>query len=202
MGAYRPELLPLCTVIGLNGGSSPSAPAKDKMRLHEVKSWGIDIGNVIIRNLPIKMRDSLEAKNASPEEILKHLHLVPDALLGVRMLTQHVGPDNVWIISKANRLQTAVSKFAFDKLKIHQTTGIRKDQLLFCPDKQDKRVIIQALGLEGHIDDRGEIIESIQGLIKCPIWFAPESEDSAEWLPRIRYSVRVVSSWKQVVDMF
>lgn len=172
------------------------------MRLHEVKSWGIDIGNVIIHNLPVKMRDALEAKNPSPEEVLKHLHLVSDALLGVRMLTQRVGPENVWVVSKANRLQTAVSKLAFERFKIYQTTGLKKDQVLFCPDRQDKRVIIQALDLEGHIDDRGEVIESIQGHIKCPIWFAPEDYDAAKWLPHIRYSVRVVSSWKQIVDMF
>lgn len=172
------------------------------MKLHEVKSWGVDVGNVLFANIPIPIRDSLIAKKAKPEEYLKHYHLIPDALLGLRMLTQRVGPDNVWIISKAAKEQIALTRLAFDKFRIHPVTGLKKDQVLFCPERKDKRVIIKALELEGHIDDRGEVIDSIQTVIKNPIWFNPTPEDSLKWIPYIKYHVRVVSSWQQIMEMY
>ncbi len=172
------------------------------MKLSEVKSWGVDIGNVLIKNLPMKTQLLLTERKIPPQEVVKQLSLVPDALLGLRFLSQRVGPENVWIVSKASPHQREVSRLALEKFRFYPTTGLKPDQVLFCPERKDKRPIIKALDLEGHIDDRGEVIESIQKFVKCPVWFSPEEYDTAQWLYQVKYTVRVVSGWKQIMEMF
>ncbi|HLG28174.1 MAG TPA: hypothetical protein VI423_10350 [Paenisporosarcina sp.] len=169
------------------------------MKLHEIKSWGVDVGNVLIRNASNR---AIEQKQLTFKEVVNKLFLVPDALLGLRMLVQKVGPENVWIVSKATREQSAVTRLALERFRFYQTTGLRKDQVLFCPERKDKRPIIKALELEGHVDDRGEVIESIQSFVKCPIWFHPEEKETEEWASKIKYNVRVVSGWKQIMEIF
>lgn len=172
------------------------------MRLNEVKSWGIDIGNVLIKNIPYKTRQLYADHQIAPEVIVNHLQLLPDALLGLRFLVHQVGKQNVWIISKANNQQIPISRLAFQKFKIPQVTGFDMEQMLFVPERLDKAPVIQSLELEGHIDDRGEIIVSVQDIVKCPIWFKPDPKDSVRWVADMKYNIRVVSSWRQFMEMF
>lgn len=171
-------------------------------KLHQVKTWGIDVGDVIFRNLPESMQVFHQQENSEPYEIAEHITLIPGVLPGLKMLVNKVGRDNVWLISKAVDNRVLATKLAFDKFKVFRNTGLKEDQVLFVPSRQDKSPVIKALELEGHIDDRGEIIFSVQKFVKCPLWFCPNSQDSDKWARQMNYSVRVVSGWKQIMEMY
>lgn len=172
------------------------------MKLRQIKSWGIDIGNVIFRNLPESIQRAHEQDDSSPEEIIQQLHLIPDAIAGVRLLVQKVGAEHIWFVSKAGTKQIATTRLAFEKFKIYQQTGIKKDQILFVSSRRDKIPVIKSLGLEGYIDDRGEIIFSIQNFVKYPLWFCPDIKDADKWAHKMKYSVRVISGWRQFMEMY
>lgn len=169
------------------------------MKINDVKSWGIDIGNVLIKNVSPKTWQYYAEHNVPAETIVNHLQLLPDALVGLRFLIHQVGRENVWIISKA---KPEIMRLAFEKFRIHMATGLDPDQVLFVPQRLDKIPVAKVLELEGFIDDRGEVISSLQSFVKCPIWFRPEPDESAMWIHQMNYNIRVVSSWHQLMDIF
>lgn len=172
------------------------------MKINQIKSWGVDVSNVILRNLPESLQRFHEQENSCSEEISRHLKLIPEALLGIQFLTQKVGIGNVWIIAKAEKKQIQAIRLAFNKLKFYNVTGLKRDQVLFVSERQDKIPVIKCLELEGYVDDRGEIIHSVQNFVKCPLWFCPDLKESDRWARQMNYSVRVISGWKQLMEMY
>lgn len=172
------------------------------MKIKDVKSWGIDIGNVLIKNVPYETQQYYWERQLTPDQVVNHLQLIPDALLGLRFLIHKVGKENVWVVSKANPIQAAISRLAFDKFKVYAATGLDPSQVLFVTERPDKVIVFKALELEGCVDDHGEVIALSQSVVKCPIWFKPNPKYSAQWIPQMRYSTRVVSGWTQFLTLF
>src|SRR4051812_16196402 len=117
------------------------------MRPSEVKSWGVDIGHVILRGL--SPNDQKLAPTMQPKDLVRSAQLLPDALVGLKFLVDVVGPDNVSIVSKASRNMIEASRLAFERFDIYNATGLRADQVLFVPERQDKRPVIKVLDLGG-----------------------------------------------------
>lgn len=172
------------------------------MKLHQINSWGIDVGNVIFHNLSESLQLFHQKEDSSPEEIVEQMSLIPDTLNGLKMLVGKVGKDNIWLFSKSGEKRIATTKLALERFKVYQSTGIKEDQVIFVPGRQDKIPIIKALELDGHIDDRGETIFSVQKFVKCPLWFCPNQKDADKWARKMKHSVRVVSGWKQLMEIY
>lgn len=172
------------------------------MKIKDVNSWGVDIGNVILKNVPRETQQYYMERGLTPEQVVDRLQLVPDALLGLRFLVHKVGRENIWIISKADAIQSHISRLAFDKFRLCHTTGLDPEQILFVTERPDKTPVFKSLELEGCIDDHGEVISSVQDVVKCPVWFKPDAKYSAMWIPRMSYSVRVVSGWTHLLSLF
>lgn len=170
------------------------------MKLSSIKNWCIDVNNVILSNQSAHMFYKLD--DYSPNEIVHYMRLVPNALEGIKMLTRQVGLDNVWFLSKADNKQRDIIRLAFDKFRINYLTGIAKDQLIFVPEDRDKVVIARSLELEGLIDNEGAAIFAAQDIVTHPFWFAPAKTDIERWVHRLNCSVRVVSGWKQLIEMY
>lgn len=170
------------------------------MKPIEVQNWGVDIGNVILRGLTIN--DQKLSEQIPVADLARMAQLVPEALNGLKFLTDVVGPDNVWLIAKAKQKHIEAMRLAFKKFNVYDVTGVKEDQVLFVPDASDKQILLKALELNGHIDDSGEVISLIGSFLPCPIWFAPEESDTIRWLHKIKYNVRVVSGWKQFKQLF
>jgi hypothetical protein len=159
------------------------------MKFSEIKKWGVDIGNVIIKN----------GSYVEPWK-MENIQLIPDCLIGVKFLIDKVGSDNVWIISKASLPQQNTSKQFLNELGFHKEAGLKYDHVLFCLERLEKAPIIKELNIQGHLDDRGEIIESIQKSITCPIWFNPDPEDYHKWNCRIDNEIPIINSWKEFME--
>ena len=164
----------------------------------EVKRWGVDIGNVLVHNFKI----NTDFDNLTWEEISKNGgEIIPGALEGLKKLIDKVGADNVWIVSKVSPAQQKVSEFILEHINIYEKTGLLRDHIRFCLEKKDKAPIIKELKLDGHIDDRGEVIESLQAFLPCPIWFNPDQEDMLEWDDHISMKVLMVHNWDAIMTL-
>lgn len=165
---------------------------------NKVKRWGVDIGNVLVHNF----RTSIDFSQLTWEEITKSGgEVLPGALEGLKALIDKVGADNVWIVSKVSPAQQQVSEFILDHINVYEVTGLKRENVRFCLEKKDKAPIIKELNLDGHIDDRGEVIESVQSFLPCPIWFNPERADMLEWDERVSKKVLMVFSWGAIMAL-
>jgi hypothetical protein len=157
------------------------------MKLSEVKRWGVDIGNVLVKNGSYK--DKLTIHN---------MEFIQDSLMGLKFLIDKVGTDNVWIISKVSTEQQELSEIILEQFDIYGKTGLNKNHVKFCLERLDKAPIIKELNLQGHIDDRGQIIDSVQNFLPCPVWFNPEPADYYKWSCVMSDKVWLVSSWQEL----
>jgi len=172
------------------------------MTILSCKSWGIDLSNVILKNLSYENRIKFAEKNTDISTIANHVNLIPDALIAVRFLVHQVGKDNVWILSKSLDKEIDVNLNVLDRYKFYNITGLDRQQVLFIPHDADKLPVIKSLQLEGFIEDKGFIINHIQHYVKFPIWFAPTDIESALWTTTLFPNVRVVARWKQFMEIF
>lgn len=165
----------------------------------QVKRWGVDIGNVLVKNFNHKVTD---VSQVTWENIKENGELVPDAIQGLKLLIDKVGADNVWIVSKVSPIQQMISELILKELQICEQTGMRPEQIRFCLERKDKAPIIKELQLEGHIDDRGEVIESLQSFLPCPIWFNPSDKDYLEWDDYISQKILMVPNWQGIIALY
>jgi hypothetical protein len=156
------------------------------MKFSEVRRCGVDIGNVIVKNGSYTSKLTID-----------NAELVPGSVQGVKFLVNKVGTSNVWIVSKASLEQQESSKIFLERFGLYSTAGLSHDHVRFCLERLDKAPIIKELDLQGHIDDRGEVIESIQNFVPCPVWFNVELSDYDKWNCRLKDSVPLFSSWEE-----
>ena|ERR1700743_378090 len=158
------------------------------MKLREAKRWGVDIGNVLIPN-------GTYGQDLDPKDV----KFLPDALEGLEFLINQFGSSNVFIISKATAEQQILSRKILESV-VCPRTNLLMNNVRFCLERLDKFPIIQQLGLDAHIDDRGEIIYSIQNLIPWAIWFNPDCEDFDKWNLKIKDRIPLFYSWSEFMQ--
>jgi hypothetical protein len=159
------------------------------MKLKEVKKWGIDIGNVLIQNGSYTSYSTID-----------DMKYIQDSLVGLKFIIDTVGSDNVWLISKVSPEQQKLTEIILDKFEIYSQTGLDRNHVKFCLERLDKAPIIKELGLEGHIDDRGEIIDSLQNFLPYPVWFNAEPSDYYKWNCKLKDEIPLFDSWKEFLS--
>lgn len=141
------------------------------MKISEIKSWGLSINNILLNNG----------------------QLIPDALIGLRLLTQKTGKENVWLVT-----DTQISNIFLDKFK--EATTLPKQQVLTVTSLQDKITVIKSLELDAFIDTEGMVLSSLD--IKCPIWFNPSKSNIKNNVQNMNMNVRVVGNWRHFLEIF
>lgn len=164
-----------------------------------ITSWGIDINKIILSDISESMPYHLE--DYSAEEIAQYARFIPKSVNAIRVLLRKVGPDNVWIFCVGDDKQKKVIRASLAKLDFYRQTGLKKEQLIFVSDIKDKITVVTSLELQGYIDNCGEAIQKVQKNVKYPFWFAPTSQDVERWVKKMQYSVRVVSGWRQFMEI-
>lgn len=156
------------------------------MKFNTIKRWGVDIGNVIVKNGSYTSKLTID-----------NVEFIPESLQGLKFLIDKVSAPNVWIISKVSPEQQELSEIFLEKFEVYGKTGLLKDHVRFCLERLDKAPIIKELDLQGHIDDRGEVIQSVQGFLTCPVWFNPETSDYNKWSCKMDSKVELITSWSE-----
>lgn len=185
------------------------------MRISEVRKWGIDLGNVIVKNLSSDARHILQAQLSGVDvamlregsEKLAELdlalrscaELVDDSLEGVLKLVQRVGAEAVWIVSRCSGLERIVNARLLSVFDVYAATGLLRDHVHFVDCRSDKADVCARLGIQGHIDDRGEVLSAFKGVESCLVWFNPTFADVSCWCAQLPKETYTVYGWKELI---
>ena len=124
------------------------------------KRVGVDIGGVLC----IHKKDMINSTNSW---WLDAEMAVPDAMKCLKRLVETIGPNNVFIISKAKwKMQRHLETWLFHTMDICVQTGILRDNIVFCTQRSGsngKGIQAKALRLTHFVDDTLDCLESIHG---------------------------------------
>lgn len=121
---------------------------------------GIDIGNVIIGG-------GGEDTSFFSDGFLK-TPMIPGAFDSIKEIA---AKHDVWLISKCGaRVQERTRDWLEDR-DFFEITGVNPEQMIFCKTRPEKAVIAERLGLSVFIDDRDDIIDSMEGIVEQRILF-------------------------------
>lgn len=143
------------------------------------KRVGVDLGNVVIGGGAAQTGETREGDSAAIEDTsffgdnyLK-TPMVTDAFEAVAELSKNF---DVWIISKCGLKVQEKSLNWLEHYNFFEITGVQREQVIFCRKRNEKAGIAQSLNLVAFIDDREDIIESMQGVVEQPILFTSWKE--------------------------
>lgn len=160
--------------------------------IHIPHRLGIDIGNVIIDGVH---NDSADTSFFS-ENFLRTTP-VPNAFDTIRTLVSRFGSENVFLVSKCG---LNVQKKSLAWLAHHdfwEWTGINPLAFRFCQRRPEKAGICQGLGMTHFIDDRAEILISMQGIVKHRYIFNPTDRELRQHADRLQ-GEQIIRSWDEL----
>lgn len=184
------------------------------MQLAQVSRWGVDFGNVIVKNLDRKVRVELTRQlnpqpykfadrawlNALDKFLLENSSLVPEAITGLNKLIQKSGKENIWIISKADYLESLINRRLMLVHDLFKKTNLTTLQIRFVTSYQHKTPVCLHLNITGHIDDRGEVLFYMQETTPNLVWFNPAEQDTSLWNGLFTNHPRIVSGWDELIQ--
>lgn len=143
----------------------------------EEKVVGVDLGNVVIGGGTTSPETNPEAEDTSffGDNFLKTPR-IPGSFEAVAELAKKF---DVWIISKCGQKVQDKSLAWLEHHNFFEITGVKREQVIFCRKRNEKAGIAQSLGLFAFIDDREDIIESMQGVVAKPLLFTSWEETRA-----------------------
>jgi hypothetical protein len=126
---------------------------------------GVDIGRVIIEG------DGPDTSfvGGSEEDALRApaIHGAFEAL--ARLSERFEG--RVWLISKCGKRVEARTRTWLDHHRFFETTGIHRENLLFCRTRPEKAPLCARLGITCFVDDRWDVIASMDGIVRSRVLF-------------------------------
>lgn len=109
---------------------------------------------------------------ASDEEALRTPE-VPHALDALARLVPHLA-GRVWLVSKCGpRIQRRTLAW-LSAIRFHERTGIPPNHVHFCRERKDKAPICARLGIDCFVDDRGDVLAAMDGIVAHRILFGPQ----------------------------
>lgn len=183
-----------------------------EMNIKEASKWGVDFGNVLIQNLDQEARKQVSAlfscgRMCHPIDrvdeldviLVAHSCMVSGALEGLKTLIERRGAEHVWIVSCAKELERFVNRRLIAVHKIREVTGLREDHIFFVDKREGKAGICRNLGIEAHIDDRGEVLSHLVNIVPNLIWFSPTERDVREWSTVLPTTTLRVNGWDELI---
>ena len=122
---------------------------------------GVDIGRVIIGGSGGDGVGLFKGDYRKTPEI-------PDAIRSVASLNERY---EVWLLSKCKVETQEKIVLWLAGQDFHERTGMPVNRILFCLQRPEKAGIAEAHGFKIFIDDREDIIDSMDGIVDHPILF-------------------------------
>lgn len=129
---------------------------------------GVDIGRVLIHG------DGPDTSfvGGTDDDALRTPPL-PGALESLARLVE-LFEGRVWLVSKCGKRVEQRSRAWLAHHDAYARTGLAPERVLFCRDRADKAPLAQKLGLQLFVDDRVDILCSMEGLVAHRFLFGAE----------------------------
>lgn len=139
---------------------------------------GIDIGNVIIGGAHVAggvKRPDTDFLTGTFTEAMD-VPAVPGALETIRDLVP-LFSGRAWLISKCGfRIQSRTLEWLYQH-KFYTATGVRRNHVMFCRRREDKRGICAEQGITHFVDDRVDVLKNLDEVVEHRYLFGSQSED-------------------------
>jgi len=174
--------------------------AEEAKRCHTPR-LGIDFGNVIVAQ-----EDGVFLRRAVDGSLEHCAPACAGARDGVRALVQLFKAEHVFIVSKARRRVAGLTMDWLETSDFLKDTGLCGDaqHVYFVNGREEKRPVVEALGITHFIDDRMTVLRSLtscrQRVLMCGPWVQHDDrhdrgDRSAKALP----GKVIVQSWTEAV---
>lgn len=181
------------------------------MSLKSAKRWGLDFGNVLVKNIARDKRSSIpklyenfqkdsDCLGELDRYLLENSSVVPGATLGVKFLTETHGAENVFIVSRAEGLERFCNMRLLIAHRFFIWTGLKPGNVYFVDRREEKAAVCRSLNLEAFADDRGEVLYHLQDIVPNIVWFNSTTSDYREWFMKIRL-IPVVDGWSELMEL-
>lgn len=132
---------------------------------------GIDIGRVLIAG------DGPDTSFLGhDEERAMRAPAIPHAFDSVARIVERFA-SRAWLVSKCGAKIEARSRRWLELHNFFEVTGFDRGKLRFCRTRPEKALIARELGLTHFVDDRRDVILSMQGIVPVRIHFGVDATD-------------------------
>src|SRR5262245_50908825 len=122
------------------------------------EALGIDIGGVIIARVGREEDTSFSGENYLDTPP------VPFAFEAIKRLVDERFGSHVFLISRASPRTRAKTMRWLKHHRFFERTGVRPKHVHFCLERSDKSRICQKLGITHFVDDRLDVLSSLNGV--------------------------------------
>lgn len=150
---------------------------------------GFDIGRVLIHSG--EGRHDTSFLSGSDEDAMRTPPM-QGAFEVVREINDLV-EGRTWLISKCGPKIQQRSLRWLRHHRFHETTGLRRDRVVFCRKRADKAPHCKRLGLVVFVDDRPDIHRFLEGIVPVRVLYGPQRERNPD-LP----GVLSTANWAEV----
>lgn len=159
-----------------------------------MKTIGIDIGRVLIAG------DGPDTSFLGhDEERAMRAPAMPHAFEAVARLVRRF-EGRAWLVSKCGAKIEARSRRWLELHGFFAATGFNRAQLRFCRTRPEKALIARELGLTCFVDDRRDVILSMQGIVPLRVHFGVTTTDVAGAIasPGWPEAERAITEWSDI----
>lgn len=160
--------------------------------LHIPYRLGIDIGKVIIDS---DKNDGTDTSFMSDNFL--RTTAVPDAFDAIQRLVTRFGRDHVYIVSKCGTRVQEKSLAWFKDKRFFEQTEVNPNNVRFCRQRNEKAGICRGLDITHFVDDRAEILTSMQGIVTHRYVFNPSDKEMKRFAEYMN-GEQVVLSWTEL----
>ncbi len=125
---------------------------------------------------------------------------LPDSLTELKKIVFSGRFDKVFVISRVSFIGKYVVWFVFWCFGFYNRTGIPKENVYFCRHNWEKNVICKKLGITDFLDDRLEVLNSLDS-VEHLYAFNPIEKELKKY-PDIVKKITIVKSWEELVSFF
>jgi hypothetical protein len=140
---------------------------------------GIDFGGVITRNRKLFLGEDTELIKSQGEEVAQ-----PGVFEAIRGIVSFCD-GHVWIVSKGGPYIQRMTTEWLERVSFFSRTGMMRDHVRFCRERQEKESICRELEISHFIDDRVHVMQILRHTVPhlyffgdqgskrhCPPWAA------------------------------
>lgn len=153
---------------------------------------GIDIGKVIIDGAHNDGTDT-----AFFSDNFLRTTALPDAFKSIGNLVSRFGSEHVYLVSKCGLRVQEKSLAWLAHHNFWEQTGMNPNAHRFCLRRSEKAGICKTLGITHFIDDRAEILVSMQGIVTHRYVFNPTDRELQQYADRMQ-GEQIVRSWAEL----
>ncbi|MCU0446363.1 MAG: hypothetical protein MUE85_15760 [Microscillaceae bacterium] len=155
---------------------------------------GIDIGRVIIAG-------DTDAPNLFFSQHYLQAPAVEGAIAAIQKLAEVYEPENIFLVSKCGETTEQRTMAWLEAQDFFKLTGIAVENVYFCRERAEKRLICEDLDIKVFIDDRFTVLQHLDKLQKLFLFnpIAPELAKYDKWLLPPKKHIRVVENWSEIL---